>query len=823
MKKSKFTITGLALGALYVLVAVLNPQSASAAVTCSLSATDTSIVKGESTTLNWSRSGGGSLVGIDPIGYSSTAASGSKSVSPTSTTTYTLTVDLDSKCTKSVKVTVTQATVPQSPAPTCEVSATAYNVVKGGSVTVYWTFYDTRSGVADDRGGDVPDFDRTVRGQSTFTVNNAVTYSFYAKNADHAVRKCASVSFTISADDHALAADCLSAAASKVVIVVEYRDINTGQLISTSHGVNVSANRGTQWCTKAGYTSRGWSVSNINPPISPGPFEQNFTASKTFYASGGVLTIEVDCMGPTTIGNVNVNIPGYTRVQNYNPPNPNGSNGSSFRGTVYYQKDVPDVEEPDDPLPFCSIWAADSSVDPGGTTVIAWYSTDATTANLWDKNEGTRGVYVIGPGTTTPPITEKTVYWLTVYGPGGSYSCSTAVDVIGTPTADLKCSILVTPNPPKAGDTTTTSWTVSWTTENATEFTLDGMPQSPITGGSIPVSPTSTTTYKGRALGAGGQSFDCEGTVFFEATGPYYKVYGGDVSVGGGFGEACTIQNDATILAFNKKVGDNHVGAGTQLAAYALGVINGFGTSQARTPTSRKQLTFANTAPTNLFGGELDQKHIACIPDYWAGVSRAGVISNPNASSLGGLHKIVDDEVTLNARNLGISERITLYIEGNVRIAGDIRYAGGSPSNPQSLLYTGLSQVPSFRLIVKGNIYVDPDVRELNGTFVAIPKTPNDANSGKFYTCSNNFGPPNVDQLRGACRNLLTVYGSVVADTIKLTRSRGNVDNANVNERYNNNDGEPAEKFIYTPESWLTSDFGGTGDNDSFGSLPPVL
>lgn len=343
------------------------------------------------------------------------------------------------------------------------------------------------------------------------------------------------------------------------------------------------------------------------------------------------------------------------------------------------------------------------------------------------------------------------------------------------------------------------------------------MSKTPVTGGSASYTPTSTTTYKGRAVGAENQSYDCAATVFIETTGPYHKVYGGDVSVGSGFGEACKINQDATILAFNQTSGTNHVGAGTQLAAYALGVVNGFGTSQARTPTSRKNLTFANST-THEFGGMLNQRHVACIPNYWTGAVRANTIANlsaigPNAT---GNYKLTGGDVTLGGRSLGHGDRTTLYVEGNVHITGNITY--------QTAGYKSIADIPSFRLVVKGNIYVAPNVTELNGTFVAIPKDDNTA--GKFYTCSNSFGPPSISQIQttGDCAdNLLTVFGSVIADTIKFTRSRGNVDNATVAERYNNTAGQPAEKFIYTPESWLTSDFGGTGDNDSFGSLPPVL
>lgn len=268
---------------------------------------------------------------------------------------------------------------------------------------------------------------------------------------------------------------------------------------------------------------------------------------------------------------------------------------------------------------------------------------------------------------------------------------------------------------------------------------------------------------------------------------PYFKVYGGDVHAGSGFGEACATDAQARIIGWH-----NGAGSGTQLAAFALNTITGFASGQARAATDYDHLTFANTSGT--YGGNFAATNTICAADYWG--EATGVLTGNQ---------------TISGRNLGMGTRQTIYVDGNAYISGSIRYAGGS--------YNDISQIPAFRLIVKGNIYVAPSVTELNGLFVAMP---DGGDTGRFYTCSNGFGRPTQTLLDSACQNPLTVYGSVVADLIKFNRSGGSLRHAGTGETWNSG-GVPAEKFIYTPESWLTSEFTQGGEAQSYRTLPPVL
>lgn len=111
------------------------------APTCSISANDTSITRGQAVTISWSSSRATSRT-ITHIG-SGLAASGSVTLYPTQTTTYTGTFVGNGRtvhCSKTV--TVTQPT----PAPTCSISASPASITAGQSITVSWSSSHTVSG-----------------------------------------------------------------------------------------------------------------------------------------------------------------------------------------------------------------------------------------------------------------------------------------------------------------------------------------------------------------------------------------------------------------------------------------------------------------------------------------------------------------------------------------------------------------------------------------------------------------------------------------------------------------------------------------------------
>ena len=107
----------------------------------SFSASPTSIIRGQSSTLSWDTTGA-TKISIVPGTFTSTAASGSTSVSPTTTTTYTLkATNSAGTVTKTAKVIVT---VPQKPM-IHSFKASPPKILDGTSSTLAWDTTDATS------------------------------------------------------------------------------------------------------------------------------------------------------------------------------------------------------------------------------------------------------------------------------------------------------------------------------------------------------------------------------------------------------------------------------------------------------------------------------------------------------------------------------------------------------------------------------------------------------------------------------------------------------------------------------------------------------
>ncbi len=183
----------------------------------------------------------------------------------------------------------------------------------------------------------------------------------------------------------------------------------------------------------------------------------------------------------------------------------------------------------------CSLTASPTSVAPGDHTTLSWNFPQAGTFSI------DQGIGPVSPGlsgtTTSKAINADTTFTGTaIAGSGGAtITCSTTVTVTGssssansgnesttTESASTTSTPTVTPPPAPtcsltASPTSVTSGgasTLSWTTTNATAFSLDnGIGSSTPASGSVTTSAiTATTTYTGTASGTGG-SASCTATV----------------------------------------------------------------------------------------------------------------------------------------------------------------------------------------------------------------------------------------------------------------------------------------------------------------------
>jgi hypothetical protein len=103
-------------------------------------------------------------------------------------------------------------------------------------------------------------------------------------------------------------------------------------------------------------------------------------------------------------------------------------------------------------------------------------------------------------------------------------------------------------------------------------------------------------------------------------------------------------------------------------------------------------------------------------------------------------------------------------IEGDVTISGDLTYSADS----------------NLILLVKGNIYINSSVSQIDGTYIAFPTS---ANNGLVDTCSNVGGAGDWPDSGKAltteepCNNKLTVNGRLIASKVLWKRTFGTIGN----------------------------------------------
>ncbi len=343
---------------------------------------------------------------------------------------------------------------------------------------------------------------------------------------------------------------------------------------------------------------------------------------------------------------------------------------------------------------------------------------------------------------------------------------------------------------------------------------------------------TVTWTFSGNGIYYDGTPGDpqqspptCSGT-FTVANQPYVSVIGGDVLAGSGIEPTCNSNASAFISTWNNNdfsgmdaLGFN-AGAGTEYAAEAMSTIDGFATDQSpASGPAGNTLTFANSGsipPNTDFPSGGSFGTVPCSYDYYGqNSSIANGSIGPyygNLSSYGspGEYQLLGTQ-TYSATNLYSGQQLILYIQGDVYLTGNITYPTGGPSP---------NKMTSLHMIVQGNIYIAPNVTELDGVYVA-EQNPSTGQGGTIYTCSfdGSFpGTSTCDSQLSVGSQSTGVGGSFVANTIKFWRTYGTMASGSTVPH------SPAEVFYYTPYLWLSRPVTPMANTyDAVSNLPPVL
>ena len=305
------------------------------------------------------------------------------------------------------------------------------------------------------------------------------------------------------------------------------------------------------------------------------------------------------------------------------------------------------------------------------------------------------------------------------------------------------------------------------------QFTIDPATGKTDEGGSI--QPGSSGSVNSTRIPGGST---CSSPLVNE---PYFKVFGGDISVGNPFAiGGCSLSSapNAGVYGWNTEDGINgypahpYAGAGAQYAVTALADSKDVASNQFNpnssypTPGNSKGIELSFATGTSPSSGQFVSGFGAaqsCIPDYFAGAASAsGGVPSSNVSSLASNSYYANSNITLSGGNIATGKHIIIYAAGNVYITGDIKFANGS--------YTSIDSIPSFVVVAKGNINIDRGVKELAGVYIAEPASTS-SSDGVISDCATAGGPLPNSQLYTNCSAPLTVNGSFIAKKINLLRT----------------------------------------------------
>lgn len=255
---------------------------------------------------------------------------------------------------------------------------------------------------------------------------------------------------------------------------------------------------------------------------------------------------------------------------------------------------------------------------------------------------------------------------------------------------------------------------------------------------------------------------------------PKVQLWGGDV------------RTEKDIITGLTRLQNRIYGSWAEYALMSRGrVVSASGAGLSSGPSGRpvmsdryyNRLTFTNHSR---YGGFYGRKTV--VPSRFNAVTAgAGRTVNIGSQSSGVFYRTGD--ITINGGTITLEKNIVIRSTGTVRITGNIYY--------QHRRYSSFSQVPSLVIIAK-NIYIDQNVREVNGWLIARRPTVRHINDGYISTCGGVSRPAyHVSGLRKAvCNAPLRINGLVLADHLYLRRTYG---------AEKSNPGAPAEVINMRP------------------------
>ena len=156
--------------------------------------------------------------------------------------------------------------------------------------------------------------------------------------------------------------------------------------------------------------------------------------------------------------------------------------------------------------------------------------------------------------------------------------------------------------------------------------------------------------------------------------------------------------------------------------------------------------------------------------------------------------------------SLGANRRVTIYVNGDVTITGNITAYGGSEANDNTTQFANLTDIPSLTIVATGDISVNGNVTRIDANLIST--------GGKFISCAGSESSGTRTELgigSTKCSNKLKINGAVASKGSPiLHRIFGAGNTIGVNQWDNNMNSTTSEWFNYTPNTWLTPYLDGT-------------
>jgi len=315
---------------------------------------------------------------------------------------------------------------------------------------------------------------------------------------------------------------------------------------------------------------------------------------------------------------------------------------------------------------------------------------------------------------------------------------------------------------------------------------------------------------------------------------PYLRIYGNDVVAGGGYGLGCSSNNE-TIEAYGEYSPpapghQNYRGSGSELAAFSPGVIEEFlpGARATVPRTALWEMSFANSNPppgpsknvpgTKRFGGGFG---VASCPGAFPSTALfASIGGSTSVNSLSSGEYVRSGNLTLTAGQLANGKRLTIYVDGDLTITGNITNASSS--------WASAADIPLLKIYVMGDLKIHHGVSTLTGLF----NTGGDG-VGQIWTCTNgstilDTSPATVDALASLCNTKLTIYGTLIGNRANFYRTFKDISDGTVGETHGPLS-NIAETVVFSPDIYLAllSEQGtptiDVSKIDSIRSLPPAF